>query len=278
MSSREMLVTLNPVQAANGVILPVELPTGPVRLRIPPCRHGDLVRVRVGSEEVLLRVHVSGSGMAWIAGAGGITPPADGSAGPPAGAPAGSPPPPPGSAGRRTGLVAVLALAAVITAVVLLAGGGGDDGDRRDDARPAATASPTASGLWSPAPSSPYSAATGVPSAYPTRYDPVPSREPSPEASPEASPEPSPFDRGTCLNGRLPDSTTPTTVTGVEEVPCSASDAHYRVIESLPGTSDLNACNSNSRTQYAFSYRYTRGGTVLNQYVYCLVGIGSYAR
>ncbi|MDX6764607.1 hypothetical protein SIN09_35780, partial [Streptomyces sp. F8] len=96
--------------------------------------------------------------------------------------------------------------------------------------------------------------------------------------SAEPSPEPSPFDRGTCLNGQLPDSTTPRSVSGVEEVPCSASDAHYRVIESIPGTSDLNSCNDNPKTQYAFSYRYMRGSTVLNQYVYCLVGIGSYAR
>lgn len=64
----------------------------------------------------------------------------------------------------------------------------------------------------------------------------------------------------------------------MDEVSCSASDAHYKVIESIPGTSDMDRCNSNPKTQYAFSYRYMRGATVLNQYVYCLVGLGSYAR
>ncbi|MFD3556745.1 hypothetical protein ACFWWA_32275 [Streptomyces goshikiensis] len=57
--------------------------------------------------------------------------------------------------------------------------------------------------------------------------------------------------------------------TGVREVSCSASDAHYKVIQSIPLTSDLNRCNDNPKT---------RGGIPLNEYVYCLVGIGSYAR
>ncbi|MFD9415886.1 hypothetical protein ACFWC9_14440 [Streptomyces goshikiensis] len=65
---------------------------------------------------------------------------------------------------------------------------------------------------------------------------------------------------------------------GGREVSCSASDAHYKVIQSIPLTSDLNRCNDNPKTQCAFSYRYTRGGVPLNEYVYCLVGIGSYAR
>ncbi|MFE6907678.1 LppU/SCO3897 family protein [Streptomyces erythrochromogenes] len=260
MSSQEMLVTITPQQAAHGVILPVELPSGPVRLRIPPCRHGDLVRVRVGSEEVRLRIHVSGAGAAWIAGAGGITPPpaADTITQQPAAAAA--PAPAPQTGGGRGCLVG-LAVAALLVIGYFALSAGDDDGD---DSRPAADATPTWSSSWTPSPTpSPWAS---TPEAATTPYDTGPSAEPSP------------FDRGTCLNGQLPDSTTPRSVSGVEEVPCSASDAHYRVIESIPGTSDLNSCNDNPKTQYAFSYRYMRGSIVLNQYVYCLVGIGSYAR
>jgi len=46
----------------------------------------------------------------------------------------------------------------------------------------------------------------------------------------------------------------------------------------IPLTSDMSRCDSNSRTQYAFSYTYTLNGTPINQYVYCLIGLGSYAR
>ncbi|MFE0005569.1 LppU/SCO3897 family protein [Streptomyces erythrochromogenes] len=258
MSSQEMLITITPQQAAHGVILPVELPSGPVRLRIPPCRHGDLVKVRVGAEEVLLRIHVSGAGAAWIAGAGGITPP------PTTDTARQQPAPAPQTGGGRGCLVGLAAAALLFMG--FCGRSGGDDGD--DDAKPTADATPTWSSSWTPSPTpSPW---TSAPEAAATPYSPGP--------SPEPSPEPSPFDRGTCLNGRLPDSTTPRSVSGVEEVPCSASDAHYRVIESIPGTSDLNSCNDNPKTQYAFSYRYMRGSIVLNQYVYCLVGMGSYAR
>ncbi|MFG2337428.1 hypothetical protein [Streptomyces yangpuensis] len=262
MSSQEMLVTISPQQAAHGVILPVELPTGTVRLRIPPCRHGDLVKVRVGTEEMRLRIHVSGAGAAWIAGAGGIAAP------PAADTVAQRPVPAPQTGGGRGCLVGLAVAAVLVIGFFLLSGG--DDGD---DAKPAADATPTRSSSWAPSPT-PWPSTPTPEAAATTPYG----SEPSAEPSPESSPEPSPFDRGTCLNGQLPDSTTPRSVSGVEEVPCSASDAHYRVIESIPGTADLNSCNDNPKTQYAFSYRYMRGSTVLNQYVYCLVGIGSYAR
>ncbi|MFI7354664.1 hypothetical protein ACIBTP_12025 [Streptomyces avidinii] len=278
MSSQEMLITLTPQQATYGVILPVELPTGTVRLRIPSCRHGDLVRVRVGAEEVLLRVHVTGAGAAWIAGAGGVTPPTAATAAFPAGAGATPPAPAAGTPARAGGgrgcLVALAVAAALVLGFFLL--GDGDDHDR--DGKSSAEATPTGSPSWTPSPSpsdsdspddSPASGSS-APGAAATPY--------SPEAIAGPSPDPSPFDRGTCLNGQLPDSTTPRSVSGVSEVPCSASDAHYRVIESIPGTADLDSCNDNPKTQYAFSYRYMRGSTVLNQYVYCLVGIGSYAR
>ncbi|WKV73451.1 hypothetical protein AW27_019135 [Streptomyces sp. PCS3-D2] len=262
MSSQDMLIAITPEQAAHGAIVSVELPSGPVRVRIPPCRHGDLVKVRVGTEEVRLRIHVSGAGVAWIAGAGGIIPP-------PAGDPAPQRPAPVPQTGGGRGCLVGLAVAALLVIGFFLL----RDGDGGDDAKPAGDATPTWSSSRSPSPT-PSPRTSDPETTETTPYDSGPSVEPSEEPSPE----PTPFDRGTCLNGQLPDSTTPRSVSGVEEVPCSASDAHYRVIESIPGTSDLDRCSGNPRTQYAFSYRYLRGSIVLNQYVYCLVGIGSYAR
>ncbi|WP_171990929.1 hypothetical protein [Streptomyces sp. JHA26] len=103
-----------------------------------------------------------------------------------------------------------------------------------------------------------------------------PFTEDDPYASESEAPDP--FESGTCLNGTLPDSTTAQEVDDVEEVDCSASDAHYRVIQTFPMTSDMSACDDNPRTEYAFSYRYTLNGAAISEYVYCLVGLGSYAR
>ncbi|MFI1659677.1 hypothetical protein ACH4ZU_32905 [Streptomyces sp. NPDC020472] len=107
-------------------------------------------------------------------------------------------------------------------------------------------------------------------------YEPFPT-DLVPTATPTEE-EPDPYANGTCLNGTLPNSETAQSVSGVEEVSCSASDAHYKVIQTFPFTSDMNRCNSNPRTEYAFSHRYTMNGTTISQYVYCLVGLGSYAR
>lgn len=244
MSSQEIPLTLTPQQAAHGVILTVPLPggTGTARLRIPPTSDGALVRARLGGTDVLLRVRVApGTGP-------GTTP------GPSAA----------GKAGTRGCLVAVAVLAAVTVGLVLL--NRGDDGNDGDDGNTAASAGPVPSPSYSPYSPAPAPPATATATAAPDGG----------ATASEAAP--SPFDSGTCLNGTLPDSTTAQTVTGVREVSCSASDAHYKVIQSIPLTSDLNRCNDNPKTQYAFSYRYTRGGVPLNEYVYCLVGIGSYAR
>ncbi|MEU9162500.1 hypothetical protein AB0D29_19770 [Streptomyces sp. NPDC048424] len=273
MSSQEMPITITPQQASHGVILPVLLPSGPARLRIPSCRNGDLVRARVGDQELLLRIRVSradaetsvGTGAAAGVGAAFAT----GAVGATSSAGAGAPQPGQSSLANGRGCLAALLVAAVIVVVFIAV-----NNDHDDNGKNSASPTPTYStGALSPPSSTPWSAEpTTAPNPAPTPY----SAAPAP--APEPTPEPSPFDRGTCLNGQLPDSTTPKTVTGVDEVSCSASDAHYKVIESIPGTSDMDRCNSNPKTQYAFSYRYTRGATVLNQYVYCLIGLGSYAR
>ncbi|WP_405979270.1 hypothetical protein [Streptomyces sp. NBC_00158] len=97
---------------------------------------------------------------------------------------------------------------------------------------------------------------------------------------PPEPPEPSPFDEDTCLNGKLPDSTVSTEVHDIAEVPCSAPDAHYRVIQRFHRTTDMDLCKANPRNEYSFSHSYTRNGVPVTdmEYVYCLVGLGSYAR
>ncbi|MFP3989408.1 hypothetical protein U9R90_18325 [Streptomyces sp. E11-3] len=174
-------------------------------------------------------------------------------------------PTPAPKSGRTGCLVALGVVGAVIVGLVLLNNGEDDTPASSSSSSPSSSPSFSLSQSQSPSPS--------VSSPYDDPYDSTtdPAAAPSSEA-------PDPFDKGTCLNGTLPDSTTAQSVSGVEEVSCSASDAHYRVIQTIPLTSDLSRCNSNSRTQYAFSHRYTLNGSTINEYVYCLVGIGSYAR
>ncbi|MFJ3878484.1 hypothetical protein ACIPW5_13600 [Streptomyces sp. NPDC090077] len=239
--SQEIELTLTPAQASAGVVIPLNLPTGTQRLRIPPARNGDLVRARVGDTEVLLRIRVSG---------------------PPTPPPTPAPPAPSGKSGALGCLVA-LAVAAVVISLVVA--------NSDDDSTTTASSSPTASPTYTPY--TPYTPPTYTPPTYtPPTYDAAPAPAPTTEAAP------SPFQTGTCLNGQLPDSTTAQTVYGVKEVSCSATDAHYRVIQRFPGTSDMSRCDANPRTEYGFSYQYTLNGSVINQYVYCLVGIGSYSR
>ncbi|MFF5505958.1 hypothetical protein [Streptomyces roseolus] len=162
----------------------------------------------------------------------------------------------PAPARRRSGvagcLVPLLVIGAIIGGSYLL---DANDGTDTPDARPTV---PTFS--FSPFPT--LDLGDLAPTATPT-----PTEE-----------EPDPYDKGTCLNGTLPDSETAQSVSGVDEVPCSASDAHYKVIQTFPMTSDMDRCNANPKTEYAFSHRYTMNGTTISEYVYCLVGLGSYAR
>ncbi|MFD9573366.1 hypothetical protein ACFWBI_26405 [Streptomyces sp. NPDC059982] len=243
---QEIQLPLTPQQAAEGTIVTVPLPNGTARLRIPPSRDGDLVRARFGDNEVLLRVRVTAPGAA---------------------------PPPAPKKSSPLGCLLALGAAAVVIAVVVVA-----SNDNSDDANNTASASPTYS--------SPATTAYQTPTYSPT-YTYEPTTRPTPPALPTlpalpapapTSAAPTPFDKGTCLNGQLPDSETAQRVNNVDEVPCSASDAHYKVIERFPFSSDMEQCKNNPDTEYAFSYRYTLNGSVLNQYVYCLIGLGSYSR
>ncbi|MWA12620.1 LppU/SCO3897 family protein [Streptomyces sp. BA2] len=174
--------------------------------------------------------------------------------------PAPRPSRPPGSTARGC-LAALGAIGAVLIVILLLNQGEDDDGN-------SAAPGPSTS---TPYTSDPYSDAPSTDDPYDTGTAPAPAATPTSQA-------PTPFTSGTCLNGTLPDSTTAQEVNDVEEVSCSASDAHYEVIETIPMTSEMSRCNDNPKTQYAFSYRYTLNGSTINEYVYCLIGLGSYAR
>jgi hypothetical protein len=205
-----------------------------------------------------------------------------------------APPRPP----RQRQLAIALAVAAVVstTAVVVLASG-------KPDTKPAAAGLPSATDTASA--SSTTSAAL---EAAPTTTDP----EPSPSTVDPTTPQPSDsgpaggptpptalislsdlssemsslqagighIDMGTCLSGQLPDSTTAVAVgDDVKEVPCFAGEAHYKVIQTFPGTADLSKCDQNPDTQFEFSSEETtNGGITSTEYVYCLIGLGSYAR
>ncbi|MEV3931019.1 hypothetical protein [Streptomyces sp. NPDC049944] len=253
MSLPEISLSLTPRQAAEGAVVAVPLPTGATRIRIPPAEDGDLVRAQVDGREVLLRIRVTRSrapnGPVWLG---------------------------------------VLGIAAVIAFAVFLSTGLDDTPSAGPSSGSSAYASST---------DDPYAEETADEDPYteePTAAETEDTEEPATEEAEDAqdtytddpyedpydtgAEEPDPYDTGTCLNGTLPDSTTAQEVSGVAEVSCSASDAHYQVIQTVPATSDMSRCNANSRTQYAFSYRYTLNGATLNQYVYCLIGLGAYAR
>ncbi|MFD3945950.1 hypothetical protein [Streptomyces sp. NPDC058579] len=230
-SSPEFPLTLSPQQAATGVIITVQLPTGPTNVSVPPCRHGDLVPARTADGTVIqLRISVN-----LFAGS----------------APQSAAPP------RKSGIlgcVVPLVVAGVIGFLIF----SNNDSDSTDNAGGGSTTAPSPS----------FSSENPLDSTTAPTPDPTQTTEPAPD----------PYTKGTCLNGELPNSETAQSVSGVEEVSCSASDAHYKVIQTFPLTSDLNKCNSNSKTEYAFSHRYTINGATINEYVYCLVGLGSYAR
>ncbi|ANP48751.1 hypothetical protein J2Z21_007093 [Streptomyces griseochromogenes] len=244
--SSEIHISLTPQQAASGTVLRLPSETGVPPVRIPPVRDGDLVRLRAGERELLLRVHVTASGTTTAAQ---------------------------GAQKRGIACLGVLGVAVVVVLLVVLTNRGGDGSS--DDSADGSSYSPSASATTY----DPYT-------RDPATGDPYESSAPSGTGDPYGtgapyggvSEEPSPFTSGTCLNGTLPTSTTAQEVSGVEEVSCSASDAHYKVIETIPFSTDMSRCNSNPRTQYAFSYRYTLNGAAVNEYVYCLVGLGSYAR
>ncbi|MFI9235365.1 hypothetical protein [Streptomyces sp. NPDC053079] len=243
----EVTLWLTPEEAASGVTRAVALPRGTVNVRIPPVQDGSLIRVSTDKGETILRIRLHG------------TPARAPGAGRPSflGGPAAKP-------------LLVLGVLAVLAAVVLLT--------QRDDSTPSTAGRPGAA-TTAPSPAGSATATPGPVGRTPGSLDPPYGDGRSGPAStyPTAAP-PAPYTTGTCLNGTLPDSTTPVKVKNVDVVACSSSDAHYRVIQAYHGTTELSRCRDDSETQYSFSSRTTLGGRTISSVVYCLVGIGSYAR
>ncbi|EST30613.1 LppU/SCO3897 family protein [Streptomyces roseochromogenus] len=189
----------------------------------------------------------------------------------------------PGTPEKKQGLacLGVLGVIAFVVLLLVFTNRGGGSGDSSDDTA-ASPSYPTATATDDPYTSTPYPSDPSSSDPYSAAPDTSDSYSSDPYGTDDPygtpSPDPSPYTSGTCLNGTLPDSTTAQSVSGVDEVSCSASDAHYKVIETIPLTSDMSRCNDNPQTQYAFSSRYTINGSTINEYVYCLVGLGSYAR
>lgn len=245
----EITVTLTPQEAAEGGVVAVPWAGGDLQVAVPPARHGERVRVRIAGQDVVLRIRVAGP----AAGRSPAPAPASGTA---RGA----------RVGACLGVLVVTACLAFIGYLISLVVQGTSSSS-------AGSAGSSPSAAWSPSPAE--SASPDPYSSDPYSSDPYGS---DPYGAESESPAPDPYDSGTCLNGELPNSETAQSVSGVDEVSCSASDAHYKVIETIPLTSDLSRCRSNPRTEYAFSHRYTLNGATINEYVYCLVGLGSYAR
>jgi DnaJ C terminal domain len=106
----------------------------------------------------------------------------------------------------------------------------------------------------------------------------VPPTSPAIPSAPPTTSTANHFEVGICLTGTLPDSPVPVAVYNVSEISCLSPGAHYKVIQSFSGTNDMTLCDANTQTQYAFSSETILSNTTAIRYVYCLVGIGEYAR
>lgn len=188
----------------------------------------------------------------------GTTPPAFGAAPPPYGMPPYGMPPASKPWYRKPGPWVALGIVALAGTLIGFAVSGSPSPTpivvANGSGTPTATAAPTStsSGLTLPTDTS-----TGAPE---------PTVNPTPTVSPLTA--------GQCLSGTLPTSSTPTTVTGVNNVvDCSSPDATYKIIQTFTGSTDLNDCNNVDSTQdvYAYSDEETYNGVVLWSVVYCAV-------
>lgn len=82
---------------------------------------------------------------------------------------------------------------------------------------------------------------------------------------------------GSCLTGDIPEIAIPVPANDVFEVDCASPDAHYQVIQVFPGTDDMTRCDANPDTRYSYSETTTMNGVPVNQFVYCMIGLGPYA-
>lgn len=82
---------------------------------------------------------------------------------------------------------------------------------------------------------------------------------------------------GLCFGGKIPELGVAVPGSVLPEVDCGSPDAHYRTESTYPGTTDLSLCTDLAKTRYAYAETRIRGSLVTRT-VYCLVGLGPYAR
>ncbi|WP_058041854.1 LppU/SCO3897 family protein [Streptomyces roseifaciens] len=175
-----------------------------------------------------------------------------------------------GRRGRLTPkLIGLAAAAGVLAGLVVLSDR--DDRSSSADSPPPAAGSSASSAFGAPAGQTPFASPTPYGGAAPTPHRSLPALEPPAPARPH--------DLGTCLDGEsVPPSAGTVSVDPFRVVSCSSPKAHYRVVQTFHGTRDRSRCKSVAESQYAYSSWSSRGGRTLWEAVYCLVGLGSYAR
>jgi hypothetical protein len=239
--SNIIMLQLTREEAAFGCYRTIHTPTGPTMIQIPPVQDGMVIRVPLaGGGEVYARIQVLGAQ-----------------------------PVPPNK--NRAGVVVGVSAAAIVALAVIIGVTVGLRGSSHADPgyTPAPVATDTTDSATTPSTDDPNDTPTAADTYQPPVTDPT---------TADDTPTMHPYETGTCLNGTLPDSTSAQAVSNVNVVDCGASDAHYKVIQSFFGTDDLHRCDGNSESQYSFSDVETWGGATLSSVVYCVVGLGSYAR
>ncbi|MEU1819392.1 hypothetical protein ABZ543_30055 [Streptomyces roseifaciens] len=164
-------------------------------------------------------------------------------------------------------LVGLAAAAGVIAGLVVLS----DRDDRSSSAADSPQPAASSSAFGVPEGKSPFGSPTPYGGTPPKAQRSLPALEPPAPARPH--------DLGTCLDGEsVPPSAGTVSVDPFRVVSCSSPKANYRVVETFHGTRDRSKCKSVAESQYAYSSWSSRGGHTLWEAVYCLVGLGSYAR
>ncbi|MEY9943355.1 hypothetical protein [Kitasatospora sp. GAS1066B] len=258
----EIVLALSASEAAAGTTVTLRLPDSAesMTIRIPPVEHGTVLRIPGATGDLIVRIQVT----------------SDGVPGAPLG-PAFAPKPRPRSGANGKLIAGLLAVGIAIVVGVMNSGHhGSSTGD-------SAYTPPT----FGPVPSFTYSLPTLPALPMPTLPIPTFNYDPSQLVHPITTPNDAPSDTPSsaptfavhdCLSGTLPDSTTAQSVDGVDVISCSSANAHYKVIQSFFGTTDLSKCQDNPDSQYSFSEETTYGGATISSEVYCVVGLGSYAR
>ena len=240
----EYRIHLTPDEAASGTTRTINLPSGAMKVRVPPTLSGKLFKLPTSQGEILVRVEIGTSSDSVSDYAEPIEPV----------------PPAPGPTRRRPSnarlTVSLMLVVLGIAFGALKAASSNDNG-------PAAGIQVV---LTTPDDTYPN---------YPPPSD-LASQPPNPLDTDDSdlftapAPASTPYATGTCFNG-LPAGLTTVTIPIFEPVTCSSSGTVYEVVKVLMGTTDPDGC---STIAAAFVYSMTDKGTYSDgtawQAVYCL--------